>query len=352
MNRIIVLLTIGFVAFSCKKIPEIPAEFAESILAGNGVFILNEGNFRSGNGSLSYYSYDSAKIHNDIFFRINGWPLGDVPNSMAMDGDRAYIIVNNSGKIEVVKRNTLESVSTIKGLISPRNIGIINDSKAYVTSIYSDSVSIINLKENSISGYINLHRSSEAISISGSKAFISNWMGGKEIMVVNNVSDKVIDSIEVGVEPESMVIDRYNKLWVICNGGWARQNFAELVVINTITDNVEKQFQFPTKQDSPSCLQIDGNGETLYYLEKGVNRMSVNSLVLPVTPFIPESGAYFYKIGINPVNSDIFITDAVDYIQSGNVLYYKNDGTFVSTQKAGIIPGMMCFKLNFNIQTK
>jgi DNA-binding beta-propeller fold protein YncE len=271
---------------------------------------------------------------------------------MATDGDRTYIIVNNSGKIEVVNRNTLKSVSTINGLISPRNIAVINNSKAYVTSIYSDSVAIINIINNSISGYINLRRSSEAIASNGSKTFISNWMGGKEIMVVNNVSDKVIDSIEVGYEPESMVIDRDYYLWVLCNGGWARQNFAELVVINTITDNIEKQFQFPTKQDSPSCLQINGNGETLYYLKNGVNQMNVNSLALPAAPMIPESGASFYKIGINPANGDLFITDANDYVQPGNVLYYKNDGTFVSKQKAGIIPGMMCFKLNFNSQTK
>ena len=42
----------------------------------------------------------------------------------------------------------------------------------------------------------------------------------------------------------------------------------------------------------------------------------------------------------------------MDYIQPGNVLYYNSDGTFISTQKAGIIPGMMCFKLDSKVQTK
>jgi hypothetical protein len=350
MNKIIALLILFLTVSSCKKNQDTLMDSTESILTGDGVFILNEGNFKWGNGSLSYYSYDSTKIYNDIFLKINGWPLGDVPNSITTIGNNTYIVVNNSGKIEVVKRNTLESIATINGLISPRNISMVNSNKAYVTSIYSDSVAIINLVDNSISGYINLRRSSEAIAVSGSKAFISNWMGGKEIMIINSLNDKVVDSVEVGIEPESMAIDKYNKLWVLCNGGWNRQNFAELIVINTITNLIENRLVFPTKEASPSCLQIDGKGETLYYLENGVRQMSIGSMTLPVTPLIPESGAYFYKIAINPVNSDIFITDAVDYVQSGNVLFYKKDGTFVSTYKAGIIPGSMCFKLNENYQ--
>src|SRR5664280_2719855 len=58
---------------------------------GGGVFIVDEGNFRSGNGSLSFYSYDSSKIFNDVFSSANNRPLGDVPNSMAIKGDQAYI---------------------------------------------------------------------------------------------------------------------------------------------------------------------------------------------------------------------------------------------------------------------
>jgi hypothetical protein len=177
-------------------------------------------------------------------------------------------------------------------------------------------------------------------------------MGGNEVMVINNVSDKLVDSIEVGIEPESMVIDKNNILWVLCNGGWARNNFAELIGINTVSNLIEKKFVFPTKVASPSCLHIDGAGETLYYLESGVRRMNIGASVLPSAPLIPEAGHYFYKIGINPLNSDIFITDAVDYQQQGYVMYYKNDGTLGSIQTADIIPGSICFKLNENFQIK
>jgi YVTN family beta-propeller protein len=354
MKKLFLLTSLIILAVSCTKNSGIQIG---SFLTGSGVFILNEGNFIGGTGSLSFYSYDSAKIYNDLFLDVNGWPLGSIPNSMKLNDDNAYILVNNSGKIEVVNKNTLESVSTINGLISPRNISIINNTKAYITNLYSDSVAIISLTDNSISGYINIRRYSEAIVINGNKAFVSNmtgpdFVGGNEVMVINTVTDEVVDSIIVGVEPESMVIDKNKMVWVLCNGGYARNNYAELIGINTVTNIIERRFVFPTKLASPNCLQIDGAGETLYYLESGVRRMNIDDSELPSATLITESGHYFYKIGINPVNSDIFVTDAIDYEQPGYILLYNREGNLLSTEIADIVPGMMCFKLNDDFQAE
>jgi YVTN family beta-propeller protein len=341
MKKLAIIILFLTLIVSCNKNEDKPNG---TFLTGEGVFIINEGNFMSGNGSLSYYSYDSSKIYNDLFSDINGRPLGDVPNSIEIYGDLAYIVVNNSGKIEVIKKSTLESVKTISGLISPRNIGFVNSSKAYVTSMYSDSLVIINLNDNSISGYLNLRRSSESIVVSGDKVFVANWVGGNEVMVINDVTDEVTDSIEVGIEPESMVIDHNNLLWVLSNGGWTRENFAELDGINTVTNSIEKHIVFPDRQASPTCLRIDGSGDNLYYLESGVRRFSITASELPAEPFIPQTGHYFYKLGINPSNNDVFVTDAVDYVQNGYLLCYSNEGALISSQMADIIPGSMCFK--------
>jgi YVTN family beta-propeller protein len=349
MKNFITILIFSLVTISCTK--NSPGA-SGSFLTGSGVFIINEGNFKWGNGSLSFYSFDSARVYNDLFLNINSRPLGDVPNSMIINGYTAYVVVNNSGKIEVVNRNTLVSVATITKLISPRNMAVVGESKAYVSSMYSDSLAIVNLKDNSISGYINLRRTSETIIISGNKAFISEWVGGNEIMVINTTNDKVIDSIKVGMEPESMVLDKNKTLWVLCNGGWTRNNYAELHAINTVTNLTEKKLIFPYKTASPTCLQIDGKGETLYYLESGVRKMSINDVSLPSNAIITESGNYFYKIGINPYNSDIFITDAVDYQQNGYVMFFKNNGTLIDKFRAGVIPGYICFKINASLTEK
>jgi DNA-binding beta-propeller fold protein YncE len=338
------LFTSVFILFiSCTKDNDAPGTF----LTGNGVFIINEGNFMGGNGSLSFYSYDSAKIYNDIFINVNGRPLGDVPNSMAISGERIYIVVNNSGKIEVADRNTLETVKTITGLSAPRQISIISSSKAYVSSMYSDSVTVIDLSDNSVSGYINIRRTSEAIAVLRNRAYIASWIGGREIMVINTDNNTVIDSIEVAVEPESMVIDNDKTLWVLCNGGWMRENFAELIAVNTSSNDVERKLVFPSKLSSPSCLQIDGDGSTLFYLDSGVRKIKTDAVsVSSSAAFIPETGHYFYKIAVNPSNGDILATDAVDYQQKGHLMIYSSTGILKADERTDIIPGMMYFRLN------
>jgi YVTN family beta-propeller protein len=342
MKKILCFILLAALIVSCTKKDNTPAE---TYLTGNGVFIVNEGNFMGGNGSLSFFSYDSLKIYNDLFGGVNGRPLGDVPNSAEILGDKMYIIVNNSGKIEVVRLSDMKSVATISGIVSPRNIAFVNSSKAYVTSMYSDSVIVLNLKTSSIAGYINIRRSSESIVVADQKAFIGNWVGGHEVMVIDTNTDEVTDSVQVGVEPESMVLDKNNILWVLCNGGWMRENYAELDGINISDNTIAKHIVFATIEESPSCLRIDGNKETLYYLDSGVRKMSITAASLPDSPLIAQTDHFFYKLGIDPVSNDILATDAIDYQQQGYMLRYDQNGILKTSSRADIIPGYLCFKV-------
>jgi len=47
----------------------------------NGYFVTNEGNFGTGNGSISYVS-ENGNVENNIFSQINSFQLGDVVQSM------------------------------------------------------------------------------------------------------------------------------------------------------------------------------------------------------------------------------------------------------------------------------
>jgi YVTN family beta-propeller protein len=347
MNKILLAISLILIS-ACTKVQELPDPVFS---IGPGAFIINEGNFNTGNGSISFYSYDSSKVFNDLFFERNSRPVGDVPNSVVLYDGKAYIVVNNSGKIEVTDQNTMESTGVIGNLKSPRNMAVLNEGKAYVTSLWSDSVAIVNLYQNSISGYINIGRSSEAVIVAGNTAYVCSWMNGNSVTAINIITDQVIKHIEVGTEPESMVIDQEYNLWVLCTGGWRNEYFPELVRINTLTNTVDERFAFPAKEDSPSCLRIDGPGKNLFYIDKGVRKMAIDATALPANPLIVQDG-WFYKIGINPVNGDILVTDAADYMQNGSLLIYKYDGFFVSKHTTGIIPGSIIFNIADNHQTQ
>jgi len=345
MRKTLSLIFLALVINSCaKEVNPVIDNLDKSYLSGQGVFIINEGNFRAGNGSLSFFAYDSVKLYNNVFMEANRRPLGDIPYSMGFFGGKAYVVVNNSGKIEVANRNNMKSLATITGLDSPRYISFVSDSKAYVTSLFSDSLTIIDLTSNSISGYINIKKTSESILTLYSTAYVASWMEGNKIMVINTATDQVTDSIEVGYEPESMAIDWNETLWVLCNGGWRREHFAELIGIDTRTNEIVKRLRFPSIDDSPTCLQIDRDGRMLYFLHNGVKRMSIYDESLPSQVLIPQIGHLFYKVGINPFNNEIFVTDAADYVQRGKLIRFRNSGALISEYEAGIIPGTICFK--------
>jgi YVTN family beta-propeller protein len=344
-RNIIFLICIAILVSSCEKQgPLSDAEYVADCIKTDGVFIISEGNYTAGNGALSFYSYSKREIYNNIFSMANGRPLGDVPNSMIFSGNNGYIVVNNSGRIEVVEKSTLLSIATIDDLVSPRNILPVSSSKAYVSSLYSNSITIINLLTNSVSGRIDIRRTSEAMLLLGNKAYVSSWSSGNDIMVLNTLTDKVIDSIRVAPEPESMVIDKNNKLWILCSGGYNGDKLAELNVVNTSTDKVEKQFVFPSKLSYPSNLQINGTMDTVYYLNNGIWRLGINASELPVSPFKNTGNRFIYKLGVDKRNNRIFYTDALDYQEKGWVFQINSAGKTIDSCRGDIIPGSFCFK--------
>jgi YVTN family beta-propeller protein len=319
--------------------------------AGAGVFILNEGNFGQGNGSLSFLRFDSSKIENDIFFQTNNRPLGDVPFSMSIIGENAWIAVNNSAKIEILALKDLSQVATIEGFLSPRFILEVAENKAYVSDLYGDEISVLDTKNYSISGKISLGYSSEQMVLANNLVFVAFWSNyafpafeNNKVFIINPANDQLTDSIEVGKEPNSMVVDKNMKVWVLCSGGFMNEEIPTLQQINPETLEVEEIFAFGNIQSSPSSLCINGTLDTLFFISSGIFRMSITENKVPEQPFIPEQEHLYYQIAVDPKTSDIYATDAIDYQQNGLILRYKPDGTFIDFHHAGIIPGQMIFR--------
>ena len=92
-----------------------------------------------------------------------------------------------------------------------------------------------------------------------------------------------------------------------------------------------------------SKLKKNSSETVIYYLNNGVCKMNVNDNDLPSTPFITETGAYFYGLGIDPKTEDIYAGNAKDFTQKGNVFIYKSSGEKINTIDVGIAPNGFIF---------
>ena len=317
-------------------------------LPAGGIFVVNEGNFMYGNATLTYYDTLKRVAQNDLFYKVNGLPLGDVAESMTIWKSSGYVVVNNSGKIYVIDTKTGKYTGKITGLTSPRFIHFVNDQKAYVTDLYAGKISIINSATNQITGSIPTpsHASTEEMVQFGNQLFVTCWSGDKTVLVIDIEKDQVVAEIGTGDQPCSIVLDSFNKIWVLSQAlpGNSSKSLAQLHRIDPVTRKIERSFNFPTEA-KPVKMNIDGKGNNLFYLlGNEVRKMAVTADQLPDQAFVAPDSKLLYGLGIDPVNGDIYVSDALDYQQSGIVSRFSASGRLIDTFKSGIIPGRFCFK--------
>lgn len=343
-NRFL-LLAVAFIVttYSCRKDnPDDQLNPPITVGTSGGVYITNEGNFQFGNATVSYYNIVNESVAEDLYEAANGNPLGDVCQSMYLFTGKAYVVVNNSGKIVVVNATTFEEEAVISGFASPRYFLPVNNSKAYVTDLTSNTISVLNLTNNSITGSIAITGWEEELAMVYGKVFVTNVESDK-VYVINAANDLVEDTIQIGYSSNSIKEDKNGKLWVLCAGSQTDGILASLHRINPVTNTVEQSFQFPNSSDAPLRLSLNGSNDTLYFLNGSVFQMPITSADLPETALIEKGSHNFYGIGIDPNSSTIYVSDAIDYVQRGVIYRYKNDGTLLGSFQAGIIPGNFYF---------
>ncbi len=316
--------------------------FSES---GRGLFIINEGNFTYANSSLSYYPIEGmGEPLNEVFYAANGVPLGDTAQSMTIHNGLGYVVVNYSGAIYMIHLDTFRLAGEITNLPSPRYIHFVSDTKAYVSDLHAEKITIINPQTMSLTGEIATtgHRSTERMVGWGDKLFVCCWSYDDTLLVIDTKQDAVIDQIKVGRQPQSIVLDSNEKLWVLCDGGNGDEG-ASLLKIDPQALDVELQLRF-TPGNAPSELTIDGKGEMLYFIDEDIWCMSINDKYLPAEPIIECGSTILYGLAIDPMTSEIYVADAIDYMQDGVVSRYDSQGKLIESFYVGITPGAFCFK--------
>jgi DNA-binding beta-propeller fold protein YncE len=328
------------ITFSCKKDkPESNTSITIN-KSEDGVYITNEGNFQFANSEISYYSPNDCTVVQDIYKPINNNFIGDVCQSLTIYGNYIYAVVNNSGKIAVINKENHKLFTEIRGFTSPRYLLPISKAKAYVSDLYANKIAVINLNSNSISGYIECNGWTEKMLMLYGKVFVTNKKS-EYLYIINSENDLITDSINIGFGSNSLVEDYNGKLWVLTSGNDTIT--PQLHKINPINLKIEKTIDF-NQSDSPTNLCINQNNNELLLLNKDIIKVKLNNDEASVSTFITLQNFNTYSLGVNPKNGDIYVSDAIDYVQKGSILRYNKNGINIDVFKAGIIPNNFYFE--------
>lgn len=318
-----------------------------------GLFICNEGNFQYGNATLSYYDPATNQVQNEIFIRANGMKLGDVAQSMTIYGEKGWIVVNNSHAIFAIDLNTFKEMGRIENLTSPRYIHFLSDEKAYVTQLWDNRIFIVNPKKYEITGYIPLpdmtmeSGSTEQMVQYGKYVYCNCWSYQNRIVKIDTETDQVVGQLTVGIQPTSLVLDKYGKMWTVTDGGYEGSPYgyeaSSLYMIDAATFTIEKQWKFKLG-DAPSELQLNGSRVKLYWLNEDVWCMDVAADALPEKPFLESHDTKYYGLTVDPKNGEVYVADAIDYQQQGLIYRFSPDGLLLDEFNVGINPGAFCWK--------
>ncbi len=300
---------------------------------GRRILVVNQGGFQRGEASLTEIRLDSRTVTEDVFLGKNARPLGDVAQSLTEFGDRYFIVVNNSHKIEVVAKSDYRSVGTIAipGNAGPRYLAVSSSNHGYLTNLYSNSVTKVNLSTLAVLKQIDVGMGTEGIVISNDTVFVaknlaSDFSSGRQIALIRTGSDVVLDTWETCVGPTQLA-SIGSRLIVSCSGTWGR-NDGEIVVHQRSTGEIVRRIALNAYAGGFSVA----SSSQIHVLANGVK--SVNLTTGAVATVSQKS---YYAIAYD--GSHLWLADALNYAQAGLLHKVTTAGAAVDSFRVGIIPG-------------
>jgi hypothetical protein len=338
------VLALLLVLTACEKEPIKQTEKPIDTFADSSFLVCNEGNFMWGNASVSLYNASTNQVNVDVFKQANGVAVGDILQSATLFNNKIYLVVNNSGKIEVINKNDFKMVQTITGLKSPRYLLPINANKAYVSDLYDNALSVVNLNNGVVESKINMPGWTEEMLLYQNKVYVTN-ITRPYLLSVNSANNLVEDTLACGYASNSIVKDNNNKIWVLSGGDKDKGFSAFLTCFDPINMEIVKQLKFAN--GAPKKLRINTQTNALYWINiNDVFTMHTTDTLLPEIAFIKGAARNFNGLAFNKLTQQIIVTDAKDYVQNGAVLFYNLQGDLIKEIAVGIIPNEICFLNN------
>ncbi len=347
MKRILFLAAILSI-FSCKKnqppVPEVPEKYDQ------GVLVLNEGLFNQNNATLSFF--DGETSYQDVFQSENNRGLGDVANDFeaySIAGrDFVIMAIDLSSRIEIIDRYSLKSVAQIPlfdgtNAREPRRV-LVKGFYAYVCN-FDGTVAVIDLITYQVIKLIEVGANPDGMVLVNDNLYVSNSGGlqypvyDSTLSVINTISNTVETSFKTRINCTEMVADGQGEIYLVSNGNYDDIEPA-LLRIDTETNAVLNEYSL----DVSSLTILD---DWLYFYNataKQVQRMNTSTEELEASFTIDLSGfETFYGFHIDPLTERIYCADANGYVNSSTINVFTLNGDKLFDFQAGLMANDLIF---------
>lgn len=319
---------------------DVVEEPIESSTYEDGIFVVNEGQFPN-EGTITFISSDFENVEQKIFQENNnGMELGNTPQSMFFDGDKAYIITNSSNFVRVVDRYTFEDLGIISGEMTNPRYGVATNGKAYITNGYANHLTVLDLENQTVEKTISLEKAGEFIFLASNGMIYvqqASFGVGNKIGVLDPQVDYIVGEIETFGALNSITLDD-NFLYALTNEKLQKFNLSDLEEFDQVLLDYET---------SPANLILE-NDELYYTVGKKVYRLAADEFSAPATElFEIESNSYGLFYGFEVRDSHIFIADGGDFVSDSYVEIRDLEGNLIKTITVGVGPNGFYFNNAF-----
>lgn len=324
------------------SVPQIHAQTLEQ------VYVLNQGAFLQGNASITAYDPATGETRQNVFQAVNDREIGDIAEYSALINGKLYILVSNSDKIEIVNPETFVAETTIFvddfGGGSPNWIEQVSETKAYISNLTTNTVSILDLKSDEITGAVEVGPNPEGIAVANGKAYIAltEFGEGREIAIVDIATDALIETLEVHDNPRYPFVSSDGLVWVLSTGNFGfgdlPESFGQLRAVDPETDTVVETIELGGK---PGKLQYDAAASQVYVLNNGIQQVELSTGEV-FEDFFSET-AYF-SLGLwQGDDAGFYAGFAPDFSSAGRVDILNAAADIMETFTTGIGPGHIQF---------
>ena len=311
----------------------------------DGVFILNEGNMTTENGSLIYISPE-GQLYDRVYNSSNGTDLGNVTQDLFIHNGKMYIIsqngrknpvgtgFENDGMLVVANSETLKKEASynyeLSGLYWPTHIAVLDDENIFIRDNYGVHLFNSTTKDVTlITGTTGAKKNRMAVA--NNKVFAS--IGTKLVVLEKGMTD-VTQTIDMGATISGVIKSKDGNIWVSTTG-----TPNKISKVSSSSYSVIKANEIAVGKVSAGAGATPGitaKGDTLYYsnasttiyrhiFSTGESKEMVNAKTL-----VSNANIVYNNIAVHPRTGKVYLNTIKAYgwdFLINNISVFDLEGT-------------------------